>query len=100
MLVEERIGGTDCSDANTLCVLRGAHPREKTVLRSIVRQNRDGVLACYQKRRAVDRTAAGIVETNFTIELDGSVMHASAMGIHPDVESCIVEVIRSIKFPL
>jgi len=39
------------------------------------------------------------VEVKFSIALDGAVTRANATGVHPDVASCVANVILGLEFP-
>ncbi len=72
---------------------------DKALVRRVVRANLPKIRYCYEKVLAKNPGLGGSLIATFTIELDGSVVTASAAGVHPDVEACIVRAVKSFKFP-
>ncbi len=72
---------------------------DKTTVRKVVRQNLAKLQYCYEKTLLANPGIEGNVTVKFTIGIEGSVIDATATGVHPDVESCVVQQVRTFKFP-
>lgn len=72
---------------------------DKEVVRRVVRTHIGEIRTCYETALQQQPDLAGTVVATFTIAPDGRVAHASASGLHPDVEGCIAARISTWKFP-
>jgi TonB family protein len=78
--------------------------RGKEEIQAVLAANRDKVRACYEAALKNNPGIHGDVVVAFVINPDGSVKSAevnwSESEIHvPELDSCAVEVVRSLKFP-
>ena len=83
------------------CGARMTGDRDKNMIRRRIRQRHDQIRHCYQKRLLRDHRLAGEIRVGFTIAADGSVhepyLASSSIGSH-QVEQCVLDVVRSIRF--
>jgi TonB family protein len=78
--------------------------RGKEQIQAVLAANRDKVRACYEAALKKNPGIHGDVVVAFVINPDGSVKSAevnwSESEIHvPELDSCAVDVVRSLKFP-
>ena len=78
--------------------------RGKEEIQAVLAANRDKVRACYEAALKTNPGIHGDVVVAFVINPDGSVKSAevnwSESEIHvPELDSCAVDVVRSLKFP-
>lgn len=71
---------------------------DKNAVKQTVKQSLDKLQACYEKTLLANPGIEGKVVATFRVAIDGSVREAKASGVHPDMETCVVEVIRTFKF--
>jgi hypothetical protein len=88
---------TGCADGKNLC--EQIMVDKKGFIRSVVKKNVTLFHRCYEAYLDIDPTAEGIVHTRFTIDAHGAVAAATASGIHPSVEACVVTALRTLTFP-
>lgn len=67
-------------------------------VRAAVKRDQRKITYCYEKELAANPELRGIVKVHFTIEADGTVSDASAIGMEP-VDACLAEVFRAMTFP-
>src|SRR5215470_20297238 len=72
---------------------------DKALIRRAIKTNIQAISACYEKELGDKPSLAGTLLVQFLIERDGTVTHASGSGVDPVVSSCVVDVIKAIKFP-
>jgi hypothetical protein len=56
-------------------------------------------IRCYEDYRHIDPAAEGTVQAQFTVDARGVVAAATATGIHPSVDACMVAALRTLTFP-
>ncbi len=71
----------------------------KDLVRKVVKDHVTKLQYCYEKTLLVDPGIAGTVTATFTIGRDGSVGKVTAKGVHPDVETCVIEAVKLFQFP-
>jgi hypothetical protein len=72
---------------------------DKNIIRRYIRRKLPDLEDCYVQRLLAEPALQGTVTTEFTINADGTTSAASASGLHPDVERCVVKVLESIVYP-
>jgi hypothetical protein len=72
---------------------------DKAIVRQYVRQKLSRIRTCYERELLEDTNLEGTLVTDFQIGSDGSVQGVTASGLNADVESCVADAIRSIRFP-
>jgi hypothetical protein len=73
---------------------------DKNIIRRYIRQKLPQIEYCYQKELTVNASLSGTVTTQFVISGVGAVISVKASGMgNRNVESCVEDAIRSIKFP-
>ncbi|MEO8700268.1 MAG: AgmX/PglI C-terminal domain-containing protein [Kofleriaceae bacterium] len=72
---------------------------DKDVVKTVVKQNIAKLQLCYEQTLLANPGIEGKVVVTFTIGIDGTVLDVAAVGIHPDVETCVAGKVRSFKFP-
>lgn len=73
---------------------------DKNLIKRYIRQQTARVRYCYEKQLQTNPTLGGKVTVKFTIGADGKVVDVTATGMNnPALESCVADVIRSIRFP-
>jgi hypothetical protein len=72
---------------------------DKPTIQFTVRQHLARFRLCYERGLVLDPTLAGTVSVMFFIAPDGSVKTASGSGVHPEVSSCVTNVILGLEFP-
>ncbi len=72
---------------------------DKNVIRRVVKAHMKQVEFCYEKLLLTHPGLEGKLVAKWTIDQDGSVANASASGVHPDLETCMVARIKMWKFP-
>ena len=72
---------------------------DKNIIRRYIRRKINQIKYCYEKELLVRPGLSGDVVTQFQISPMGSVLNASAKGVHDNVSSCVADVIKSISFP-
>jgi hypothetical protein len=72
---------------------------DKNAVKSTVKANMAKLRACYETTLLAYPGIEGKCVCTFKVAIDGSVREAKASGVHPDVEACVAEVVRSFKFP-
>jgi hypothetical protein len=69
------------------------------IIKRFIRRDTMKFLYCYEKELMKDPSLAGQVALDFTIELDGKVLQATAKGFSQNVDRCLVEVMQRMEFP-
>lgn len=72
---------------------------DKNIIRRYIRRQLPRIKYCYEKQLLVKPGLSGDVITQFQISPQGSVLNATASGVHPDVSNCVADVVKSIVFP-
>jgi hypothetical protein len=72
---------------------------DKQTVKSTVKANMAKLRVCYEKTLLANPGIEGKCVCTFKVAIDGSVREAKASGVHPEVESCVADVVRSFKFP-
>jgi hypothetical protein len=72
---------------------------DKNLVKTTVKSNMAKLRVCYEKALLAYPGIEGKCVCTFKVAIDGSVREAKASGVHPDVEACVAEVVRSFKFP-
>ena len=73
---------------------------DKSIIRRYIRRRLAQITYCYEKLLISTPKLAGTVTASFTIAEDGHVASATATGMnHPELESCIAGIVKSIEFP-
>ena len=72
---------------------------DKEVIRTVIKDQLAKLVACYEKGLAANPALEGTVMTQFFIAPNGAVAGSHASGIAPEVDRCIAQTIRDIKFP-
>ena len=72
---------------------------DRGTIAKVVRSASAGFRFCFEKALQQQPGLAGKVTVEFTIEPDGSVQTAVATGLTPEVEQCMVERARKLRFP-
>jgi len=72
---------------------------DKAIIRRYIKRNIQKIQYCYEKQLLANATLNGTVQTQFTIGDDGKVTESTGAGVHPDVSSCVADVIKQIEFP-
>lgn len=78
-------------------VLSGSLSRSE--IQQIIAEHRSHIRHCYEKELAKAPQLEGRVDVSFVIGADGSVLSSKADGLDPNVASCLLAVIDSMKFP-
>jgi len=74
-----------------------AHP-DPSIIRGHIRAKMPAFRACYEQALQKDPKLEGKVVARFTILKTGEVVDTTATGI-PEINACIVRVVRSVRFP-
>ncbi len=83
-----------------LGLVRSTGELDAEIIRKYIRQRTQQFQYCYEKQLSLDPALSGTVSTDFKIAPDGQVIAAQAAGMGSrEVEACVVEVIRAIRFP-
>ncbi len=72
---------------------------DRGTIAKVVRSASGGFRFCFETALKQQPGLAGKVMLEFTIEPDGSVQTAVATGLTPEVEQCMVERARKLRFP-
>lgn len=72
---------------------------DKAVVRRYVRRELSKIQYCYEKELLAHGELAGVVETQFLIQIDGRVSSVSTSGVSPEVSACVAGVIEKLEFP-
>jgi len=91
--------GGEPTDLVTLGDMIATGAIDKDVVRRVVRDNLAKLQYCYEKILLANPGIEGRVLVTFTIAIEGSVSDVTATGIHPEVETCVAEKVRTFKFP-
>jgi outer membrane biosynthesis protein TonB len=75
----------------------GAIPKD--AIHRVVRENFNSLRQCYEQLLMANPGLQGKVVAKFDVGIDGAVSAASAEGVHPDLETCVVAQVRKFKFP-
>ncbi|MCC6998848.1 MAG: AgmX/PglI C-terminal domain-containing protein [Deltaproteobacteria bacterium] len=68
-------------------------------IQKVFRAGAPGFRFCFEKALKQQPNLAGRVDVNITIEADGTVSQADAKGLTPELEQCMVERARKLRFP-
>jgi hypothetical protein len=71
----------------------------KEVVRRIVRRYLARMKYCYEKELNTDPDLGGKVMVDFAVNAEGQVTAASAKGLNPAMEKCLVGAFRAMRFP-
>jgi hypothetical protein len=71
---------------------------DKAIVRRYIKRNVQRITYCYEKQLLAVPTLEGTVSTQFTITGNGTVVSASANGVHAEVSACVASVIKAIEF--
>ena len=71
----------------------------KEAISQVIRDHLGEFSSCYATELIVDPALNGKVDVSFTVGADGTVVTATATGLHPNVEQCVVGVLYSMVFP-
>ncbi len=80
-----------------LATVAAAYP-DKSPIRRAIRAQMGRFRACYENALLKDPKLEGKVVAKFTIGVKGDVVDSTATGM-PPIDSCIADVIKTIKFP-
>lgn len=72
---------------------------DKSTVRSTVKAHLAKLQVCYEKTLLANPGIEGKCVVTFKVGVDGNVREAKASGVHPEVETCVADVIKSFKFP-
>ena len=72
---------------------------DKAVIRRYIKRNIQKFAYCYEKELLAKPGLKGTVDSEFTIEADGTVSSAKASGVDTEVANCVAQVIKAIEFP-
>jgi hypothetical protein len=71
----------------------------RDIIRRYVRRAMPQLTYCYERALITDQRLRGAVSTRFTISPDGRVSGATAAGLTPDADACLVSVLVGLRFP-
>jgi len=71
----------------------------KDLVRKVVKDHVTKLQYCYEKTLLANPGIEGTVTAKFTIGTDGSVAEVKATGVHPDVETCVSDLVKTFQFP-
>jgi TonB family protein len=71
----------------------------KDVVRKVIKDSVTKLQYCYEKTLLANPGIEGKVMATFTIAPEGSVTDVKCAGVHPDVETCVAETVKALKFP-
>jgi hypothetical protein len=74
-------------------------PLDKAIIRRIVRRHMIQIRYCYEKQLTKTPKLEGQVTATWTITVEGAVEHATASGLHAEVDACIANRIKTWLFP-
>lgn len=74
-------------------------PLDRVSIQKVFRAGAPGFRFCFEQALKQQPNLAGRVDVNITIEADGTVGQAEAKGLTPEVEQCMVERARKLRFP-
>ena len=72
---------------------------DKNAVKSTVKSNLAKLQTCYDRALLANPGIEGKVLATFKVAIDGTVREAKASGVHPDLESCVADVIKTLRFP-
>jgi hypothetical protein len=72
---------------------------DKAIIRRYIKRNAQKLGYCYEKTLLVKPGIVGTIAAKFEIAVDGTVSTSTAVGVDPDVSSCVAGVIKNIEFP-
>lgn len=72
---------------------------DKAIIQRVIRRHLPRIRTCYERQLTKEPALEGRVIVKFAIGPSGDVMTAVASGIHPDIERCIGNAFRAMKFP-
>jgi hypothetical protein len=72
---------------------------DKAIVRRYLRRNLAKLQYCYERKLLTMPAIGGELFARFRIQLDGTVVAVEAVGIDPEVASCVRSVIGAIEFP-
>ena len=73
--------------------------RSKDQLRSFILQHSGPIRGCYQRQLTQQSDLKGKVTARFTIEASGAVSDATAEGMSPAMDDCVLREIKTWQFP-
>lgn len=71
----------------------------KSEISTEIRRHLSRIRHCYEKQLKHEPSLAGRVDVSFTISATGAVSKATAKGLRPDVEKCVVSAMKAMVFP-
>ena len=71
----------------------------KSEIRLVIRKNLEDILGCYDHQIAKRVDVSARVNVTFKILPAGTVAAAKASGINHELETCVVDVFRTFRFP-
>jgi hypothetical protein len=74
-------------------------PGPRDDIKRTLAAHHDEIRSCYEQARLAHPGLAGLVDAELTIDAGGAVVRATAAGLDPYVDACIVKVLHSIAFP-
>ncbi len=77
----------------------GGGAYDPAILRRVVRRRASSIQYCYELALLKDPSVSGVLVVEFVIEPKGHVVEASATGMTPEVQVCVVKVFESLEFP-
>jgi hypothetical protein len=83
----------------TLGTPRIAGPLDPAVINRVVRSTLPVLRACYERAFASKPTMSPRITIAFSVELDGVVSTASVAGAVPEMQPCVVDALRKLRFP-
>lgn len=72
---------------------------DHAVVRRYLKRNQSKLLYCYQRRLLASPGIGGVLRVELTIDSNGQVPEVNALGVDPEVASCIAGVVKAIEFP-
>jgi hypothetical protein len=95
----EALGGERAGPTTSAGTPAITGPLDPLVVRRELARHYHDIVYCYSKRVEVDPVAAGRLVARIVISPDGTVKTATATGVHPDIETCVVERMKRWSFP-
>jgi len=72
---------------------------DKVIIRRYIKRNIQKFAYCYEKELLAKPGLKGKLDSEFTIEADGTVSSVTASGVDTEVANCVASVIKAIEFP-
>jgi outer membrane biosynthesis protein TonB len=71
----------------------------KEIVHRYIRRNAARLSSCYEPALAANPELVVAVQVRFTIAPAGTVTEATATGIEPAIDTCVVDAVKAIEFP-